>query len=60
MNKTFGERIAEKRKSKGYTQEQLAEMMGVSAQAVSKCNKAEITGQQCFFIILLISHDDSL
>ena len=36
MNKTFGERIAEKRKSKGYTQEQLAEMMGVSAQAVSK------------------------
>ncbi len=36
MNKTFGERIAEKRKSKGYTQEQLAEMLGVSAQAVSK------------------------
>lgn len=36
MNKTFGERIAEKRKSKGYTQEQLAEMMGVTAQAVSK------------------------
>ena len=36
MNKTFGERIAEKRKSKGSTQEQLAEMMGVSAQAVSK------------------------
>ena len=36
MNKTFGERIAEKRKIKGYTQEQLAEMVGVSAQAVSK------------------------
>ncbi len=36
MNKTFGERIAEKRKSKGYTQEQLAEIMGVTAQAVSK------------------------
>ena len=36
MKKTLGERIAEKRKAKGYKQEELAEMLGVSAQAVSK------------------------
>ena len=36
MNKTLGERIAEKRKAKGYKQDELAEMLGVSAQAVSK------------------------
>ena len=36
MKKTLGERIAEKRKEKGYKQEELAEMLGVSAQAVSK------------------------
>ncbi len=33
---TMGKRIMQLRKEKGYTQEQLAEMMGVSAQAVSK------------------------
>ncbi len=33
---TMGKRIVQLRKEKGYTQEQLAEMMGVSAQAVSK------------------------
>lgn len=36
MKKTLGERIAEKRKAKGLKQETLAEMLGVSAQAVSK------------------------
>ena len=33
---TLGKRIAQLRKAKGYTQEQLAEKVGVSAQAVSK------------------------
>ena len=33
---SMGRRIMQLRKEKGYTQEQLAEMMGVSAQAVSK------------------------
>ena len=36
MKKTLGERIAEKRKAKGLKQEELAEKLGVSAQAVSK------------------------
>lgn len=36
MKQTLGERIAEKRKEKGLTQEELAAMLGVSAQAVSK------------------------
>lgn len=36
MKKTLGERIAEKRKAKGLKQEELAEMLGISAQAVSK------------------------
>lgn len=36
MKKTLGERIAEKRRAKGYKQDELAEMLGVSAQAVSK------------------------
>ena len=36
MKKTLGERIAEKRKAKGYKQDELAEALGVSAQAVSK------------------------
>lgn len=33
---TFASRLASKRKAKGFTQEQLAEKMGVSPQAVSK------------------------
>ena len=33
MKKTLGERIAEKRKVKGLKQEELAEKLGVSAQA---------------------------
>ena len=36
MKQTLGERIAEKRKKKGLTQEELADKLGVSAQAVSK------------------------
>lgn len=33
---TLGSRIAQNRKAKGFTQEELAEQLGVSAQAVSK------------------------
>lgn len=33
---TMGNRIAEFRKKKGLTQDQLAEQLGISAQAVSK------------------------
>lgn len=36
MENTFGERIASLRKSHGFTQEELAEKLGVSGQAVSK------------------------
>ena len=33
---TLGEKIAEKRRARGMTQEELAEKLGVTAQAVSK------------------------
>ena len=36
MNETMGNRIAKYRKAKGMTQEELANAMGVSSQAVSK------------------------
>lgn len=36
MNNTIGKKIAALRKDKGYTQDELAERLGVSAQAVSK------------------------
>ena len=36
MNETIGNRIAKYRKNKGLTQEELASMLGVSSQAVSK------------------------
>lgn len=36
MNETIGNRIAKFRKAKGMTQEELANLMGVSSQAVSK------------------------
>ncbi len=35
-NKTFGQKVGELRRSKGMTQEALADRLGVSAQAVSK------------------------
>ena len=39
MNKTLGIRIAELRKEKGLTQEELAKQFGISSQAVSKWEK---------------------
>ena len=36
MEQTLGKRIMENRKRLGWTQDRLAEQMGVSAQAVSK------------------------
>ena len=36
MKQTLGNRIAEKRRAKGMTQDELAEKLGISAQAVSK------------------------
>lgn len=36
MGETLGQRISESRKARGITQEELAEKLGVSAQAVSK------------------------
>lgn len=39
MNKTLGTRIAELRKEKGLTQEELAKQLSISSQAVSKWEK---------------------
>lgn len=36
MEKSFGQRFSEKRRERGLTQEQVAEKLSVSAQAVSK------------------------
>ena len=36
MEETIGKRIAARRKEKGYTQEEIAERLGITAQAVSK------------------------
>ena len=36
MEKTLGKRIVANRKKKGMTQDQLAEKLGITAQAVSK------------------------
>ena len=35
-NMTFGEKLSKLRRDAGYTQEQLAELLGVSRQSVSK------------------------
>ena len=37
MSGLLNERITALRKERGFTQEQLGQMVGVSAQAVSKC-----------------------
>lgn len=49
MENTLGKRIAQYRKGKGLTQEQLAEQLGVSSQAVSKWEN----DQTCPDILLL-------
>lgn len=36
MDQTLGQRIAEKRRAEGYTQEELAQKLQISAQAISK------------------------
>lgn len=36
MEETIGKRIAARRKEKGYTQEEIAERLGITAQAVLK------------------------
>ena len=41
MNQTIGQIIREKRTEKGMTQEQLAERLGVTGQAVSKWERDE-------------------
>ena len=41
MEQTIGRRIAENRKRLGMTQDQLAEKLGVTAQAVSKWENAQ-------------------
>lgn len=49
MNETLGKRIAQYRKEQGLTQENLAERLGISSQAVSKWE----TDQTCPDILLL-------
>ena len=49
MNETLGKRIAQYRKAQNMTQENLAEKLGVSSQAVSKWE----TDQTCPDILLL-------
>ncbi len=39
MNHCFGENFKEQRKKQDWTQEQIAEMLGISSQAVSKWEK---------------------
>jgi transcriptional regulator with XRE-family HTH domain len=47
LNQQIGQRIAETRKAKQLTQEQLGEKLGVSAQAVSKWEKGESLPDIC-------------
>lgn len=49
MNETLGKRISQYRKEQGLTQENLAERLGISSQAVSKWE----TDQTCPDILLL-------
>lgn len=56
MNETLGMRISEYRKKKGYKQDELAEKLGVSAQAVSKWEN----DVSCPDITLLTSLADAL
>ncbi len=64
MNETIGNRISKYRKEKGFTQEELASMLGVSSQAVSKwendisCPDIQLLPQLCR--ILGISTDELL
>lgn len=39
MNKKIGKRVAAIRRQRGYTQEQLAEKMGMSVSAISRLEK---------------------
>ena len=41
MNVEIAQRLAEMRRAKGYSQEELAEKLGLSRQAVSKWERAE-------------------
>lgn len=56
MNETLGKRIAQYRKAQNMTQENLAEKLGVSSQAVSKWE----TDQTCPDILLLPQLSDLL
>ena len=56
MNETLGMRISEYRKRKGYKQDELAEKLGVSAQAISKWEN----DVSCPDIMLLTSLADAL
>ena len=64
MNESIGNRISKYRKAKGLTQEELAAMLGVSSQAVSKwendasCPDIQLLPQLCK--ILDISTDELL
>lgn len=64
MNETIGNRIAKFRKAKGLTQEELANQLGVSSQAVSKwendasCPDISLLPQLCK--VLSISTDELL
>ena len=52
MKETFGQRFARLRKSKGYTQEQIADKVNISYQAVSKWEKDDAFPSVEFFPVL--------
>lgn len=60
MNIKFAERLTELRKKKGLSQEQLAELLGVSRQAVSKWERAEATPDLDNLILLSRLYEISL